>query len=171
VGATTGAIVRRLWRSLLTAPDAAGWGFCTITATVAVIVLAGVGLAGGLFRLAQAVLPPRLVSTLFIPALGEELVFRGLLVPSRSEQPHPWIVLLWVTVGFTLWHGLETLFLHHAAAVFLRPDFLICAATLGLACGLMRWRTGSLWPGVLLHWAMVVVWQTWLGGPGLQALR
>jgi predicted Abi (CAAX) family protease len=28
----------------------------------------------------------------------------------------------------------------------------------------MRRQTGSLWPAVILHWAVVVVWQTWLGG-------
>ena len=34
----------------------------------------------------------------------------------------------------------------------------------GIGCGLARWRTGSLWPPVAIHWLMVVVWQTWLGG-------
>ena len=55
-------------------------------------------------------------------------------------------------------------FLKAAAKVFLRPDFLLCCAVLGLACAIMRYRTGSLWPAVLLHWAVVVVWQTWWGG-------
>lgn len=113
----------------------------------------------------------RLASTLFIPALGEEAAFRGLFVPDRAAARRPWLALLTVTVAFTLWHGVETLFLRHAASIFLRPDFLACATILGLVCGLMRWRTGSLWPGVLLHWSAVFVWQTWLGGPGLQALR
>ena len=48
--------------------------------------------------------------------------------------------------------------------MFLRPDFLASTAILGLACALMRWRTGSLWPAVALHGGFVVVWQTWLGG-------
>ena len=47
----------------------------------------------------------------------------------------------------------------------------VCAATLGLGCALIRWRTGSLWPAVALHWLVVVTWQTLLGGPGLDALR
>jgi membrane protease YdiL (CAAX protease family) len=50
------------------------------------------------------------------------------------------------------------------AMMFLRPDFLACTAILGLGCVLMRWRTGSLWPAVILHGGFVVVWQTWLGG-------
>jgi predicted Abi (CAAX) family protease len=28
----------------------------------------------------------------------------------------------------------------------------------------MRQRTSSIWPGVGLHWLMVNLWQTWLGG-------
>ena len=30
---------------------------------------------------------------------------------------------------------------------------------------------GSDWHVVALHWLVVVVWQTWLVGPGLEALR
>ena len=51
-----------------------------------------------------------------------------------------------------------------AAKVFLRPDFLLCCAVLGLGCAIMRRQTGSLWPAVILHGGFVVVWQTWLGG-------
>jgi predicted Abi (CAAX) family protease len=28
----------------------------------------------------------------------------------------------------------------------------------------LRWRTGSLWPAVLLHWLEVAGWQIWFGG-------
>ncbi len=58
-----------------------------------------------------------------------------------------------------------------AAPIFLRADFLACAAILGAGCAIIRWRTASLWPAVILHWLMVVVWQTWLGGAGVGALR
>jgi hypothetical protein len=36
---------------------------------------------------------------------------------------------------------------------------------------MMKRRTGSLWPAVILHWALVVVWQTWLGGVSALAAR
>jgi predicted Abi (CAAX) family protease len=63
------------------------------------------------------------------------------------------------------------LFLPRAAPIFLRPDFLACAAILGAGCALIRWRTASIWPAVALHWLVVVIWQTWLGGPEVAALR
>jgi predicted Abi (CAAX) family protease len=135
--------------------------------------MAAIGFLGGLYRLQApdlADLPLRLVSVFFVPAIGEEAVFRGVLVPDRSEAARPALAIAAATAIFTTWHGVETLFLPHAAPIFLRADFLTCAALLGTGCAIVRWRTGSLWPAVILHWLSVVVWQTWLGGPGLGAL-
>ncbi|MFI4975457.1 MAG: type II CAAX prenyl endopeptidase Rce1 family protein [Caulobacterales bacterium] len=168
------AALRRLWRSLATLPSLAGWRFAAVAAGATLAAMAAVGFSGGLYSLGRpdmAGLPLRLVSVIFIPALGEEAGFRGLLIPDRSESSRPWIVIGLVTTLFTLWHVIETLFLPGAARVFLRPDFLACAAILGLGCALIRWRTSSIWPAVALHWLVVVVWQTFLGGPGLDALR
>lgn len=99
-------------------------------------------------------------------------MFRGPFIPSRSETRRPWAAIALVTLVFTGWHAIEaSTFLPRAAPIFLRPDFLACAAILGLGAAVIRWRTGSLWPAVALHWLVVVVWQTWLGGPGLEALQ
>jgi predicted Abi (CAAX) family protease len=70
----------------------------------------------------------------FIPALGEELVFRGALVPGRGEAAHPapWIAAS--VVLFTAWHVVETSFLPGSAATFLRAAL---ARGRGLA-GLVR---------------------------------
>ena len=166
--------IQRLSRALTTVPDASGWRFSGLTALATVAVIGAVSALSGLAQPAQpdlTGLPVRLLDTFFIPALGEELVFRGLLVADRTETAQPFASLGFATVAFTCWHGVETIFLRRAAAIFLRPDFLACAAVLGLGCGVMRWRTASLWPAVLLHWAVVVVWQTWLGGPEVAALR
>jgi predicted Abi (CAAX) family protease len=105
------------------------------------------------------------VRALFIPALGEELVFRAALMPGRHEgaRPLPWIALS--VVLFTAWHVMESTFLPGAAAAFLRADFLALAAVLGLLCALLRWRSGSIWTAVALHWLVVVAWQGWFGGP------
>jgi predicted Abi (CAAX) family protease len=102
---------------------------------------------------------------LIAPAIGEEVVFRGLLVPGRAETSRPAAGLMLATFVFVIWHLVETAtFLPSAAPIFDRPDFLVCAAVLGAGCGWMRWRTDSLWPAVALHWLMVTIWQTWLGG-------
>jgi predicted Abi (CAAX) family protease len=158
----------RLWRALTTWPDAAGWRFSLAAGAASLAAMAAVGFSTGLYALHPAQtagLPLRLFTVLIAPAIGEEAPFRGLLIPSRSENPRPWVTLLIVTAVFTAWHVVEVMtFLPAARAMFLRPSFLACAAILGLGCGLARWRTGSLWPAVALHWLAVTIWQTWLGG-------
>ena len=39
-------------------------------------------------------------------------------------------------------------------------------ACLGLACTLTRVRSGSIWPGVVIHWGVVVAWLALFGGDG-----
>jgi predicted Abi (CAAX) family protease len=162
-----------LWRSVTTVPNAVGWGFAVLVGGAALAGMALIGFAGGLYRLGSpdyAGLPLRLISVAFVPSLAEEGVFRGLLMPDRYETRRPLVWIVATTAIFTSWHLVETLFLRRAAPIFLRPDFLVCAAILGAAAAAVRWRTGSLWPCVLLHWLAVVAWQTWLGGPSVDAL-
>lgn len=159
---------RRVRTSLTTWPTAQGWGLGAVVGAAALAIELAIGLAGGVLRPAPAdwsVLPGALLLAVFAPALGEELVFRGLLVPGREETGRPWPAILTATAAFVLWHVVEALtFMRAAAPVFLRPDFLATTAVLGLACGFLRWRTGSLWPVVLLHWLEVAGWQIWFGG-------
>lgn len=166
-------LLARLWRALITWPEARSWRFAAFAATATLAPIALIGWAGNLFqpRVDYAGLPLRLISVLFVPTFGEEALFRGLLVPDRSETGRPFAAIALATIVFTAWHGVETLFLRHAAPLFLRPDFLACAAILGAGCAVIRWRTGALWPAVVLHWVAVVVWQTWLGGPSITSLR
>jgi predicted Abi (CAAX) family protease len=157
-----------------TPPDAGGWRFSAVVGGLTLTAIFLVGFSGGLYQFAPASvvgLPRRLASVFFVPALSEEAVFRGLLVPDRSETSRPLVAIAIATAIFTGWHVVETLFLRHAAPIFLRVDFLVCAAILGGGCAIIRWRTASLWPAVALHWLLVVVWQTWLGGPGMEALK
>jgi uncharacterized protein len=156
----------RIVSLLRTLPDAAGWRWCALAAVACGVLMAAIGFSTGLYRLTETApgLPLRLLMVWVVPALGEELPFRAVLLPGRSETRR---VGLWVAVSTALyvaWHPFEALtFLPHATT-FLRWDFLLCTAILGLSCALMRLRTGSLWPAVLLHGGFVIVWQTWLGG-------
>lgn len=157
----------RLGRSLVTLPSARGWLFCLTAAAITLGLMVVIGFSTGLYSLTptQPGLVLRLLTVFFIPALGEEIAFRGLLTPDRNESRHPVRAIALSTGLYVLWHVVEALtFLPGAANVFLRPDFLLCCGVLGLGCALMRHRTGSLWPAVLLHWVLVVIWQTWLGG-------
>jgi predicted Abi (CAAX) family protease len=129
--------------------------------------MAAIGFTTGFYRLhpTEPGLPLRLLTVFFVPALGEELVFRGLLTPGPNQSRRPGLEVAVATALYTLWHVVEALtFLPAAASVFLRLDFLACCAVLGLGCAIMKLKTGSVWPAVILHWVLVVVWQTWLGG-------
>ncbi|PHY21164.1 type II CAAX prenyl endopeptidase Rce1 family protein [Caulobacter sp. BP25] len=157
----------RLVSSLRAVPSARGWASCLAVSLVTLAAMAALGFSTGLYHITptQPGLPLRMLTVLFIPALGEELAFRGLLTPGPGESRRPWLEIGAATGLYVLWHVVEALtFLPGAAAVFLRPDFLACCAILGLGCAVMKRRTGSVWPAVALHWALVVVWQTWLGG-------
>jgi predicted Abi (CAAX) family protease len=158
--------LQRLRRSLTTLPDARGWALCGLVATITGSLMAAIGFSTGLYALTPTApgLPLRLLTVLFVPALGEEIPFRGLLVPGRDEARRPWPAIAISTALYVAWHPLQALTFLPRATMFLRPDFLACTAILGLGCAVMRWRTGSLWPAVLLHGGFVVVWQTWLGG-------
>ena len=157
----------RLLTSLATLPSPRGWVFCLVVSAVTLATMALIGFASGLYRLtpAQPGLPLRMLIVFFIPALGEEIPFRGVLTPGPHESRRPNLEIAISTALYTGWHVVEAVtFLKSAASVFLRPDFLLCCAVLGLGCAITRRVTGSIWPAVILHWALVVIWQTWLGG-------
>jgi predicted Abi (CAAX) family protease len=158
----------RLASSLTTWPDAGGWFFSSIVGATTLAAVGAVGFSSGLYALHPANLdgqPLRLLTVLIAPAFAEEATFRGLLVPSRAEAPRPTVQVVVVICVFMAWHLVEAkLILTRAATLFERPDFLACAGLVGVGCAVVRWRTGSLWPAVALHWLMVTIWQTWLGG-------
>jgi predicted Abi (CAAX) family protease len=159
----------RLRRAVLTAPTR-GDGLELLVVLVIVAGVAGpLGMATGLLHWQPRPVGAILLSAaivIFIPALGEELPFRALLIPDRSEAPRAIWPILISTALFTGWHVVETLWQPQERALFTRPDFLAWAAWLGLWCAILRRRSGSVWPGVILHWATVVAWIGWLGGPG-----
>ncbi|MDB5470255.1 MAG: hypothetical protein JWR84_1815 [Caulobacter sp.] len=170
-------MLRRLGTRLITSfrvlPRGQGWTFTALVGLLTLLAMAAVGLTTGLYHLNAgdlAALPLTMLTVFFVPAIGEEAIFRGLL-PSRTETANPTLPIVLSTVLYVLWHPLEGFtFLPGARLLFTRPDFLLVTGLLGLACAVTRWRTGSIWPAVLLHWAAVVIWKTWLGGPSLDSL-
>ena len=168
-------LLRRLRSGLTTLPRSRDWLELLAAAVLLAVIVGPVGLATGMLRWAPqgtGVLVSSALSVIFIPALGEELLFRGPWIPGRSEGASPLRPIALSTTAFCLWHVLETTWLPGARPLFLRADFLAWTVLLGLACAVLRFRSGSLWPAVILHWAAVVAWETWLGGPvGIDALR
>ena len=113
---------------------------------------------------------PMAVLALLTPAVAEEVVFRGLLIRNGSISSAS-LTLAASTALFVVWHVVESLtFLPGARLLFLRGDFLVLAAVLGLLCGLLRLRSGGLWTAIALHWLVVVIWKAMLGGPTLTNL-
>ena len=101
------------------------------------------------------------------PALGEELLFRAAMLPAPDpDSPIPWRAVLWSTALFIAWHPVQV-FIHGEAwaRIVLDPAFLACAGLLGIACARLYWRSGSIWPAVLLHWVVVVAWKALFGAP------
>lgn len=165
-------MIQRVWQSLRTVPGLRGWLESAAVSLVAIgaigLVAFGTGLLDWQPRLDGW--PLRLLSVMIVPAFAEELVFRGLLIPARGESRYP---ARWFLVGiaaFVLWHIIEAVTFLPKAQLFLTPSFLLCAAVLGGACAIMRYRTGSLWPAVILHGVVVFVWQIALGGPDVTDL-
>lgn len=107
------------------------------------------------------------------PALLEEALFRGALLPHPRVDPVP----AWATPGaFALRSAapLAAYVLHHllnprpeSRAVFSNTSFLGLAGVLGAACSVAYWTTGgSLAAAVVVHWLPVCVWLFGLGGYG-----
>ena len=164
------ALIARVRRAILAVPRPSDWGEMTVGAALLAAVFGPLGFATGLLhwepRPAAVVLRCAAV-VLFVPAMGEELLFRGLPIPDRAEAPRALVPIAGSTAVFTLWHVIETLWLREEQATFLRWDFLAWAAALGLVCAVLRRRSGSIWPPVVLHWAAVVAWMGWFGGKPL----
>ena len=148
-------------------PGVAGWRRAGVELLWALPLMLLFAHLGDLVRfdpVADASTLAALAATLFFaPALGEELLFRGLIIP--RERPNTrWLVLS--VLLFVLWHPLQALtFGPPWAGAFLDPWFLAAVAVLGTALARIYAATGSLWPCVLLHWLVVLGWKALLGGP------
>lgn len=94
-----------------------------------------------------------------IPALAEEVVFRGLVIRRWTL----WYAIASVTL-YVVWHPIEALtFFPSARPVFFDPVFLLLVTLLGVLCTTAYFRSRSIWPSVIIHWLAVVAWKG-LGG-------
>lgn len=103
-----------------------------------------------------------------IPALLEEIVFRVMLLPHPKEGVPGSQWILWAMLSlilFLLYHLLLGRTSYKAAWDTLSDRrFLTLAGWLGLVLTGVYWITGSLWPIVLIHWAVVMAWLYAFGG-------
>jgi predicted Abi (CAAX) family protease len=164
----------RALQSLRTWPNLAGWRDCFLVFALFSVFAIGTGFATQFFSWHLTAFHPLkflgVMAILFVfPGIAEELVFRGLVLPHRSENWEPGklrAALAVSVVVFVLWHVVNAwLMFPVARPVFWDWRFLLIVVGLGWTCGWTYLRTGSLWPPVLIHWSIVVIWKACLGGP------
>lgn len=78
-----------------------------------------------------------------VPAVCEEWFFRGLLLQSLRQKNRDWVAIVWSGVAFGLFH-----FVVESSVAPLR---FFVTATMGMVLAWVCLRSGSLWPGILLH--------------------
>lgn len=134
---------RRSWRTLAIA--------CLVYALVGVPLM----LALGAHFSPTAPLPAWIYEG-SMPGLGEEFVYRGVLLMLLNEAfGRPWrfagIQLGWgfviVTAMFGFLHGIDA----KPGELHIYWSGMIFPAATGLVLAWLRERTGSIWPGVLFH--------------------
>jgi membrane protease YdiL (CAAX protease family) len=135
----------------LVTPALPGWGYPVVVLGTLFPLAVGLGLAAALAEIlppSQAVAQlyeqmtwpvavPFILFIAFAPGFMEELFFRGYIQRRLLERWSPWTAILVCSVLFTFMH----LDPHQMAAVF----------PLGIWLGVVAWRTGSVWPGMLCH--------------------
>ena len=108
------------------------------------------------------------VTSLFAPAILEEIFFRILILPPPSEKLDLIFLFGLILLGlllFVIYHPLNAyLFFPPARRTFYNPVFLFFAFLLGLICSISYLQSGSLWIPVAIHWLIVIIWLLVLGG-------
>ena len=92
----------------------------------------------------RAIPAPLVVLTMAVtPALFEEAFFRGYLFAALRSRMTPATTIVTTAIVFGLFHVV--------APNPLASERLVSSTLVGLMLGWVRWRTGSLLPGMLLH--------------------
>jgi predicted Abi (CAAX) family protease len=168
--------LRDLRDAIVTIPDGRSWRACALVYLVFLTCAAPIGLLSGLLkpgvpRLSAMELIAAAVSLLARPALVEEIVFRGLLLPRDPRAiPRGRVIAVAAAalVVYVAAHPVNALLTWPASLrVFGDPVYLGLTTLLGIACTVAYWISRSIWPPVVMHWATVVVWLWLLGGQSL----
>jgi predicted Abi (CAAX) family protease len=177
---TMRSIAERRWRDLreavTTIPDGRTWRMCAFVSCLFLVCAVPIGLLGGLLRLSVPQLSPaELIGTSLLllvhPAMTEEIVFRGLLLPRHADSMSHgrlFVVAGAALVAYVASHPLSALlYRREALSLFENPVYLVLVALLGLSCTATYLISRSLWPSVALHWLTAMVWILFFGGHAL----
>jgi len=84
----------------------------------------------------------KLFALALVPAVCEEWFFRGFLQGSLQKEAKPWQAILSASLLFGVFHVLTST---------LSFERMIPSTIIGLILGLLFYKSGSIWPGILLH--------------------
>ncbi len=164
----------RLRAAFFTLPDSSGWLATFVLFAVFAALTFVILRRTRLFKFALVRLPFSNIVLLALvavvtPSLPEEIVYRVLPVPHPSEDVSLTARVLWsgaALLVFVAAHPLLALVAWPwSRRIFYRGAFLAIVALLGTACTLAYLATGSLWAPVALHWATIMGWKLFYGGP------
>jgi membrane protease YdiL (CAAX protease family) len=84
------------------------------------------------------------------PGISEETLFRGYVQRRLIERWPAWVGILITSLCFAIFH--------------IQPHAVLFAFPLGVWLGMMAWKSGSVWPGVLCHAAVNGLWNIYQVG-------
>lgn len=164
-------ITHRLIAAFSTIPDIQAWAYAAALLLVYALISLPIGFRWGFVQAEVLKDSPSLVAgitawSFLMPGISEELFFRVLLLPHPTEKAS--LGSLWLSgcislFVFLVYHPLNVFAVGHDKT-FREPVFLLLAALLGVVCTISYWQSGSIWPPVVIHWLIVVVWLLLLGG-------
>ncbi len=167
-------VFQRSVQALKTWPTFSEWQSVFVVLAAFGVAAVLVGWATGFLTWTQTELPPgtflfTAAVLLVAPGLLEELIFRVWLLPHRTEPRSvhdQYAAVVFSVVVFAAWHVVNAWFFFPVAReVFWDWRFLVIVMLLGTACASVYLRTGSIYPAIFVHWAIVVAWKGVLGGP------
>lgn len=168
-------LITRLSKAYATWPPLAEWGLVALlfAAFLGVTLPIALVFEVATFRVStEPLMQLALVAViaLFVPSLLEETLYRAILLPQPEEEASLSATLgqAALSIGlFVAGHPFAAWAFRlgpEAEKLFYSPAFLALAAMFGIACSVAYLRTGSIWPGVAMHWLLVVAWVLWFGG-------
>lgn len=101
-------------------------------------------LAVALFTSPLSIALPLVAASSLLPGFCEELLFRGYMQTGLLARWRPWLAVVVTSAVFAALHG------EYAWGIF--PG--------GLWLGYMAWRSGSVFPGMICHFASNAIFQT-----------
>ena len=160
-------IYHKVISALLTVPTLESWLMTVFLLLVIALTCLPIGFYSGLLEI--RILPLSflgivkiLVSRFFFPCFAEELLFRVLLLPNPTPNTSVNIQLTMAFISIVLYvigHPIFAALVYQKAfGVFTNPGFLLSTLILGIMLTISYWHSRSIWPPIVIHWIVVIVW-------------